>query len=147
MISSKTALRLAVGSIVLVLASCGGARQDFGKKLTPVPVHGKVLVDGKPVAGVEVRAIPAKRAAESEKIDAGSLLGDTDSNGEYWMFSYKPKDGLPPGDYSLTFRLTGPKGNIDDLKNKYDTAPKSPKKITVEAGKPLEVETIDLTTQ
>lgn len=139
------------------LASCGGNDNSaqYGKVLKPVPVHGKVQIDGKPyqpeegkLAQLTIRAVPLKPVgtAADQKINAGVSTGAVDPSGEFWMMSYKAKDGLPPGEYALTFSLiTDPRRKTDALKNRYDTVENSPKKITVEAGKPLDVGTIELT--
>ena len=86
---------------------------------------------------------------------AGSLGGSTDQNGKFVFGTYESGDGLPPGDYVLTFTwppyvlkrsATTAKDPQDRLNGKYDTVDKSPLKFTVEKGKPLTLETIDLKT-
>jgi len=141
---------LALGCISVLLASC--SRTPVGKKykeLPTVPVHGKLLVDGKPIPGWQVYAIPLNLPplAERSDVSLGVRTGPTDASGEFWLTSYKWKDGLPPGEYALTFNRKELTSASDPVNERYNTAEKSPKRITVEAGKPLDVGLIEITTE
>ena len=67
------------------------------------PVAGVVLLEGKPVANAAVQFV-----AQSES--GHDATGQTDPNGEFTMSTFKPKDGVLPGDYKV---LVSPLGAAD----------------------------------
>jgi hypothetical protein len=81
----------------LLLSSCGDGR-------TPVyPVHGTVLVDGKPAADVQVQLFPV----EPVEADVQPPLfpnGRTDADGKFDLSTYNQGDGAPAGEYLATFQ-------------------------------------------
>ncbi len=72
-----------------------------------VPVGGKLLVDGKPLDGVDVNFIP--EISETNRGGAGT----TDDSGAFTVTDFtQNKPGLPPGKYTLTFsRMRLPDGS------------------------------------
>jgi hypothetical protein len=96
-------LGVAVAGLV-VAAGCGSG----GKK--PVPVKGTVTLDGKPVSLASVVFVPQKE---------GGIIaqGVTNHNGEFELTTYKPNDGVLPGDYSVTVTKVDemPTVNVSDL--------------------------------
>ncbi len=145
----------AFAGVLCCLTSCSEPSGPKIKKVPVVPVQGTVTIDGNPEMGVVVRCIPqgSFEVKEYEK----SLGGRTDEAGKFKLSTYEAGDGLPPGEYALTFNWPPPvsltkssgKGTLsnDRLNGKYGEVEKSPLKFTVEKGKPLELEEIDLKTK
>jgi len=71
------------GCLALALAGCGG----------PVPVEGKVTMNGKPLAGATVVFIPVNGGPE-----AGA---QTDEEGNFHLTGTKT-EGISPGEYRVT---------------------------------------------
>lgn len=63
----------------------------------PVPVSGKVLIDGKPAANVIVTFMDAKDITKN-------ATGKTGEDGTYQLTTDKKGDGARPGDYKITFQ-------------------------------------------
>lgn len=84
----NVAVCCAVG--VLVLSGCGGTsdRPDV------VPVSGKVLLNGEPVAGAQVTF-----HSEGSPRSAG---GTTNQNGEFQLTTFDTNDGAVPGEHKVT---------------------------------------------
>lgn len=125
------------GCMALVLAGCGG----------PVPVEGKVTLDGKPLAGATVVFIPEGGGPES-----GAM---TEEGGEFRLVTTKTEGALP-GVYRVTVSkkewppgVTPPdptKMTFASVKLKKETVPlkytvqdKTPLRITVPGGGTKEV--------
>lgn len=77
---------LVVGLVVCGFG-CGGAK--------PIPVHGTVTVDGKPLADAGVSFIPVGGKGRP-------AFGGTDAAGKYRMTTESPGDGAFPGEYTVT---------------------------------------------
>jgi len=76
--------------IVPILTGCGGSG--------PVPVRGRVLLDGVPVAGATVTLVP---------VDGGHPAdGWTDSDGVFRLKTFKHGDGALPGAYKILVTKT-----------------------------------------
>jgi hypothetical protein len=125
------------------------------KKVPVTPVTGTITVDGAPQAGIEIGCVPVGTFSYGD-LSAKMLHGTTNEKGEFALGTYDLSDGVPAGEYSLTFswpiislikQEDTKKAKSDRLKGKYSTAKNSPKKIKVEEGKPLQVEALDLKTK
>jgi hypothetical protein len=109
------------------------------------PVKGKITVDGKPVANLRVFA-HAKQAGDPKY----PILpqADTREDGSFELYSYEPGDGIPSGEYTLTFAWQELQGFIyggpDKLKDRYADPAKSKFTVTVEKS-PVTLDPIDLT--
>lgn len=90
----KTALLV----LVLGLVGCGG---PDGPKydLTPHPVKGKVLYDGKPASGVLVGLLPLD--APMPPAVPGNPNGVTGSDGSFTLTTFKEGDGACEGQYQV----------------------------------------------
>lgn len=66
-------------------------------KPVPVPVSGKVLIDGKPAANIIVTFMDAKDITKN-------ATGKTGEDGTYQLTTDKKGDGARPGDYKITFQ-------------------------------------------
>jgi Carboxypeptidase regulatory-like domain len=121
------------GCLALALAGCAGG---------PVPVEGKVTMNGKPVAGATVVFIPERGGPE-----AGA---QTDNEGNFQLTGTKT-EGITPGEYRVTVsKMEWPPGvtppdptkmSFPSVLSKRQTVPlkytvqdKTPLRVTVPNG-------------
>jgi 5-hydroxyisourate hydrolase-like protein (transthyretin family) len=111
-------------------------------------VTGQVLVDGSPAEGVSVTCQDVNGVDKENPTVSGAT---TDQDGSFAISTYKAGDGVPDGDYVLTFFLAemnpftkefGP----DKLNDRYKDPKTSKFKFSMR-GAPVEVETIELSTK
>ena len=137
---------LAAGASVL-LASC--SQEDPNRKQT-FPVTGEVYVDGKAAAELavtchDVKGLDTKNPTMS--------IGRTDNQGKFQISTYTQADGVPEGEYALTFvwgqlnRFSNTYGGPDKLRDRYADPKNSAKRFKVEKGKPNDLGRIDLSTK
>mgnify|MGYP003574660085 CR=1 FL=1 len=129
----------------LVLSSCGGDEQ-FRKET--YPVSGEVYVDGQPAAALAVRCINVN-GLDAEHPTTSSTF--TDEEGKFEISTYESADGVPEGEYVLTFQwgkwdLSGSYSG-DKLNGRYKDPKASQHPVTVEEGKPTDLGRIDLTSK
>ena len=135
MSNSKTA---SLCLLALLLASaCNKKTQPELPK--PFPVHGKVTYGGKPAQGFRVTLRPIGE----HQGPAFAPSGATDAGGEFRLQSYKPDDGAPAGDYTVTFEwlqdvntsdpADGPRF-VDRLQGRLNNPAASQFKVTVHEG-------------
>lgn len=91
---------------VALATGCSSSSTD-PNALTPHPVTGKVMYDGKPAAGVIVTFLP---------IDAPTVpqiprnpQGTTKEDGTFSLTTYKEEDGAPEGGYQIILHWPGAK--------------------------------------
>jgi len=74
----------------------------------------------------------------------------TKDDGSFQLYSYEPGDGVPPGEYTLTFTWQNFTGLVfegpDKLNKRYSDPDKSTFKVKVDKS-PVDVGTIELTTK
>ncbi len=144
MIARRCLLVLAAISIV----GCGGD-EPFRKETSPV--KGKITIDGK-APGSEVQMeCHAVAGMDAEHPTFSQTATDVDGN--FSIATYAAGDGVPAGDYILTFSwrvfnimsrdYTGP----DQLNDRYSDPKSSAIKLTVKGGEPLDLGVIALTTK
>lgn len=128
--------------LAVVVVGCG---DDRNWKET-VPVTGEVLVDGSPADGVKIDFNPVAGIDQAQPTQSTAF---TDPQGKFEASTYEVGDGVPPGEYQITF--TWPKLNKismtfdgDDLKGKYSDPKKSKFALTVESGTPVDMGRIEL---
>jgi hypothetical protein len=132
----------------LCLCSCG-AKQDANRKPT-FPVTGQLLVDGNPAEDVQ---ITCHAVGGVDKENPTSSRTDTGEHGVFKFSTYAGGDGVPEGDYVLTFfwgqtnvftrEYVGP----DKLNDRYRDPKKSEVSFTVKKGAPTDLGTIELTSK
>jgi 5-hydroxyisourate hydrolase-like protein (transthyretin family) len=136
---------LALAALCLVFSSCG--EEQFRKET--FPVTGEVHVDGQPAADLAVRCIDVKGLDKEHPTTSSAF---TDQTGKFEISTYETADGVPAGDYVLTFqwgqwnRMTMSYGG-DKLDGRYADAKKSEVRFTVQQGQPTDLGRIDLTTK
>jgi hypothetical protein len=113
------------------------------------PVAGKVLVDGKPPGFLAVNCVRVSEIDKQNRTDSQCL---TENDGSFKIATYVASDGVPEGDYVLTFQwgeINGFTGAYvgDKLNGRYSDPAMSTIKFTVVKGKPTNLGEIKLTTQ
>ena len=131
---------------LLTLGCFGGERKPPNAKPV-IPVSGVVLVDDAPLAGIRIKF----HAVTQDPQNATLPMAKTDDEGRFKAWTYRADDGVPPGDYTVTFddqskaqphMRSGP----DLFKGKYSDPKTSTFKLTVpESGKPIDMGKIELT--
>ena len=148
-----------IAVLLMVISGCSGS-SDGPQPEDPkavVPLVGVVYCDGEPVEMLGVLCIPADQVKD-EEIDVDSSCessGITDANGKFAVSTYFSGDGAPPGDYVLVFRRPSGKFFSDKLDSKalqafsrkYGNSSKSEFKVTLEAGKPVDMGKLELTSK
>ena len=140
---------LAVSSI-LILSCSSGVEEPFTK--TTVPVIGKVTVDGQePGGSIQIKCFNKGETDQEHPTVSG---GFTKKDGSFELSTYTTGDGLPVGDYTLTFvwkkldLMTRSYGGPDKLKKRYDDPKKSKIEVSVkESEAPIDMGVIELKTK
>lgn len=131
------------------LSGCGSdVDPNKGINVKPtVQVTGKVLVDGVPPATpVAVKAHLVGNVDPNQPISSAV----TDKDGVFKLNTYNWGDGMPPGDYKLTFlwgQMTMHRGmqGADQLGGVYSSPDKSQFKVTVaESSEALDIGVFEL---
>jgi hypothetical protein len=134
----RPGLLVTAGGLGLLLCSCGSGRAAV------YPVHGQVLVDGKPAAGAQVIFHPTGDAVEGRV----KAVGQVDEEGVFSLTSHSAGDGAAPGEYVITLQWPSPrkqpfeKAGPDRLNGRYNNATTSQFRFTVEAREDNEVPVI-----
>ncbi len=79
----------------LLVCGCGGDGVPMQKVYKTT---GRVLLDGKPAEGVDVRFIPVDKT--NFKMEE-TPLGHTDAEGKFTLTTYNSGDGAPAGEYMV----------------------------------------------
>jgi hypothetical protein len=133
--------------LALAPASCG--RGPANRKPT-YPVRGEVYVDGKPAGQLAVYCVELRGIDEDNPTSSATF---TDDAGKFAISTYLSGDGVPEGEYALTFfwgqynLITRSYGGPDKLKNRYTDSKQSKVRLTVVKGKLTDLGRIDLTTR
>lgn len=148
--TSRYCVLLSLVLVLPILAGCGKKEQPFRKDTTGVV--GQVIVDGEPVPATKPLKVDCHNVAgfDQQHPTVSSCL--TGEDGKFQISTYETGDGVPEGDYVLTFMwgrmdliggsYTGP----DQLNGKYTEPEKSEIKFTVTKGKPVDLGRIELST-
>jgi len=127
----RATVALALAVLMIVLPACGNGRK------TVYPVHGKILVDGKPAPDAVVMFHP-----NFEDPNRVMPFGQADAEGNFAISSYVNGDGAPVGEYIVTFEWRERSGLLknnfegpDRLKGRYYDPKKSNFRVTVEKKK------------
>ncbi len=134
-------------TLCVLLCSCGRSGQP--RKET-FPVTGEVSVDGKSVERLAVTC-HAVQGIDTEHPTYSQAF--TDKDGKFKISTYQQADGVPEGEYAITFfwgemnLLSMTYGGPDKLKDRYNDPKKSTFRIKVEKGKPTDLGKIELTTK
>lgn len=136
-------------AFVPLLGCSDAAEEPFRKEVSSVT--GQVVVDGVPVPPTEPLMVKCHNltGVDQEHPTFSSAL--TKEDGKFEISTYESGDGVPAGDYVLTFMwgkmnlMAASYGKPDQLKDKYADPEKSEVKFTVEADTPVDLGKIELT--
>src|SRR3989304_3197914 len=134
-------------TLCLLLCSCG-PEEPFRKET--FPVTGEVSVDGQPAAILQVTCHDVK-GIDTEHPTMSQAM--TDPAGKFQIATYEAADGVPEGEYVLTFMwgklnpLGGTYGGPDKLNDRYTDPKTSEHRFTVTKGKPTDLGRIELSTK
>ena len=141
------------GLLVVVLGGlllASGCGTKSGNKPT-YPVVGRVLVDGAPADYLAVTAEPADGQLDPDQPTVTACF--TDKEGRFSLSTYVQGDGVPEGEYVLTFMwgqmnlMSMNYGGPDKLKGRYSKPETSQHRFTVGKGQPkLDLGDIELST-
>lgn len=134
--------------IAVLSLGCGGGEQPFRKATSPT--KGTVMVDGiPPGSGVQIQCHPVGPPdPEHPSVSAT----ETDPAGKFSISTYESGDGLPAGEYVLTFTwqefnvMSRSYSGEDKLNGRYSDPATSQIKLTVKEGEENDLGTIELTT-
>ncbi|MSR31532.1 MAG: carboxypeptidase regulatory-like domain-containing protein [Gemmataceae bacterium] len=118
---------------ICALIGCGGGGGSGEIRQATAAAKGKLMIDGKPGDGAMVMFHPADKKSKSAS-------ATVDKEGGFQVSTYQAGDGLPPGEYTLTFEW--PDVNPfksqdtipDKLKGKYKDRDNSKHKVTIDKG-------------
>jgi len=144
----KRSMTWLAGCAVLCTLLCSCGKEEQSRKET-FPVSGEVYVDGNPVASLAVRCIAVSGIDKENPTTSAAF---TDEEGKFQIATYESSDGVPEGEYVLTFEwgkwgLDGSYGGPDKLDGRYNDPEKSEHRITVVKGQPTKLGRIELTTK
>lgn len=132
--------------LCLLTTGCSSGERKPPNAKPVLPVSGIVHVDGAPLAGIEI-VFNAKTQGPS---NATLSVATTDPEGRFKAWTYQKDDGIPPGDYTVTFNDQSQakphlRDNPDLFKGKYSDKKNSEFKLSVpESGEPIDMGTIEL---
>lgn len=115
-------------AVVVLVVGCVGE-----ERLPLSPVSGRVLVDGQPAAGVQVRLVPADRPDDPDALRPFAATGD---DGSFRLGTYAMEDGAPAGRFKaiIIWPLPLPRDSSDQLGGRYSDPARSAWDVTVIAG-------------
>lgn len=135
---------------MLLIAGCTGEPEPY-RKPTSV-VTGQVLVDGVPVPATNPLKVECHSTTgiDTEHPTFSSAL--TGQDGKFTISTYESGDGVPPGEYAVTFfwgklnLMAASYGGPDKLNGKYSDPKSSTFVITVKQDAPTDMGRIELST-
>lgn len=134
--------------MAMVMVGCGKKELVDPNELPTSPVTGIIHVDGKPVNMIRVVANDTAEPARTVVPPSGF----TNDTGKFSLTTFREGDGAPAGEYRLTFQygsmamIMGRQYQGDKFKGKYAKKDDSKFTLTVKAGEPVDLGTIELTT-
>jgi hypothetical protein len=140
---------LSLLAVLLCLSACSSEKGAPRKPTSPVT--GQVLVDGQPPGSPIQVTCHSQSGIDSANPTYSSCLSADD--GKFAINTYEKGDGVPPGEYVLTFMwgrmnlMSMSYGGPDKLDGRYADPEKSEFVIGVVEGLPTDLGTIELTTK
>lgn len=138
--------------LLVLLITASSCRPDGPFHKETIRVSGQVFVDGQP-PGASVQ-IMAHESGGMDKEHPSVTQAITENDGKFSMTTYETGDGMPPGEYVLTFTwqefnvFSMSYGGPDKLNDRYNDPQKSEVKVFVKSGgKPIDLGEIKLTTE
>ena len=147
-------MRLAVRAVllgILALEAVGCGEPQMGNRKETAPVVGQIVVDGAPPSSpIKVMCHPVNGMDQENPSVSWCMTGE---DSKFEISTYEAGDGVPPGDYKLTFLwgtmnvVSMSYGGPDKLGGRYDDPEESEFEFTVQAGEPLDLGQLQLTTK
>ncbi len=135
--------------LMLQVTGCGGKDEPYRKPTAKVT--GQVTVDGKaPTDAIKVMCHPVDGMDQEHPSVSQCMTGD---QGKFEISTYQSGDGVPEGEYVLTFLygqlnlVSMNYGGPDKLKGRYSDPSKSEWRLSVKGSTPVDLGVIALTTQ
>ncbi len=122
---------ICIVALSLSAVGCSSERKP-ANELKVVPVTGVVLVDGQPTAGIKIKMFSQTTDREKRAFPRGV----TDEEGRFHAWTYRVNDGVPPGEYVVTYvdhSQANPtiRDNPDGFQGRYSDRKSTEHKITV----------------
>jgi hypothetical protein len=148
MFSAEPVLRRVFGSFlaIILFTGCGPSGPQGGPRVATTAINGIVHVDGSPAAFLRVVAVP-DGSTSSVPIESSAL---TTQDGTFSLSTYESGDGVPAGNYKLTFvwgeiNLMNGQYSGDQFNGKYADPAKSEHNLTVtDSDEPHDLGVIEL---
>ncbi len=136
-------------SFVSLIFGCGSGGEEPYRKKTTV-VRGSITVDGVPPdSPLAITCVPVDGM---DKENPSITRAMSDDLGNFELSTYEQGDGIPEGEYVLTFvwgkmdLISRNYGGPDKLGGKYAKPESSGIKLSVKGSEPIDMGTIELTT-
>lgn len=137
--------------MLLTIGGLPGCSEERGNRKTTTPVTGRITVDGSsPEARIKIECHPLD-GMDTANPSISQCFSEPD--GSFSISTYETGDGVPAGDYALTFfwgemnLVSMSYGGEDKLGGRYDEPQESPKTFTVDSEEPIDLGVIALTTK
>ncbi len=139
---------LACAGLFVFILGCG-SEAPYRKPTSPVT--GKITVDGTPPGlAIQIQCHPS---GGMDATHPSFSQTESDAEGNFKISTYDEGDGMPAGEYTLTFKMqefnvmsrdySGP----DQLGGRYSDPATSTFKVNVTEGKPTDLGVIELKTK
>jgi hypothetical protein len=152
MLTSAFRLPCRIGLSCLVVATLASCSEEEPFRKETVAVTGQVLVDGQPPASPVQIQCHSLQGLDSEHPTFSQTV--TGENGSFAISTYESGDGVPPGEYVLTFAwqefnvISMSYGGPDKFGNQYSDSKTSEFKLSVASGsEPIDMGQIQLSTK
>jgi|GEM_PF-717553 len=132
-------------ALSLLTMGCSSERKPVNE-LKVVPVTGVVLVNGQPTAGIKIKMFSQTTDREKRAFPRGV----TDEEGRFHAWTYRVNDGVPPGEYVVTYvdhSQANPavRENPDGFQGRYSDRKSTEHRITVpDSDEPFDMGEIPL---
>jgi hypothetical protein len=127
-------LDMRTGLFALVVATAFVGCEKQTPRVPVYPVSGRVLVGGKPTAGVLI----VLHAADGSQPAPSKPNAKTAADGTFKLSTYDPQDGAPAGEYAVTLfwfkNNPDDDGSADRFKGKYGNPAKPVQNVTIAPG-------------
>lgn len=134
-------------AILAVGLNWGCGEQKRGDRVETFPVTGEVYVDGQAVENLQVSCNNVLGVSQENPITPRAFTGP---GGKFSLATYEAGDGVPKGEYTLTFQWGQPNPfhgyTGDKLNGRYAEPKASQFKLTV-TDQPVELGKIELTSK
>lgn len=139
-----------VFAVLALSLACCACQEELGpNRKETFPVTGRVLVDGQPIDMLSIECV-CLTGLDKQNPTLSSYY--TGADGKFQISTYVTGDGVPEGEYALTFQwgrlnLMSHSYDGDKFNGRYRDPKKSDVKFTVRKGTPNDLGDIELKTK